>query len=264
MQVAPSNDVNTRQVMGRLQRYRDGLRPPPGSDIIGTVMAFTEHGFVLLALPKCASTTLEQALAPYASLVVDSPPARKHVGVSGFARTVAPVLAEQGHPPGSYEVVSMFRDPVEWLGSWWRYRTRLGETARNSTHALSFEEFARAYLAADPDAPTPNGRPAQFLTHQGRIGVDRIFAVERPEAWQSWFSAQVGAEVDYGRRNVSSASVTPELGERTRAELRAYFDPEYEIASRLASTGEWAGARDTALEVPLRPHKARKERRLRS
>jgi hypothetical protein len=39
-------------------------------------MTFPDHGFVLLALPKTGSTTLERTLAPYASLVISSPPAR--------------------------------------------------------------------------------------------------------------------------------------------------------------------------------------------
>ncbi|QIK76684.1 hypothetical protein [Nocardioides piscis] len=216
------------------------------------MMAFTEHDFVLLAMPKCASTAIESALAPYASLVVDRPPSRKHLGCSGFTRRIAPDLAADGHPRDSYELVTMFRDPVEWLASWWRYRARLPEDVDNSTSDLSFDEFARLYVDGDPTAPTPRGRPAQFLTMDGVVEVDRIFAVDRPDAWLPWFSDRLGADVHVERRNVSRRRPTPDLSAAVRADLVDYFAPELAVHQRLAATGEWAGARGTPLDVPTR------------
>lgn len=220
------------------------------------MMAFPAHGFVLLAMPKCASTSIESALSPYASLVIDRPPSRKHLGCAGFTKRVAPDLAAQGHPRESYELVTMFRDPVAWLESWWRYRFRLDRASGNSTQDLGFEDYARRYVDGDPSAPTPRGRPGQFLTIDGRVEVDRVFAVERPDAWMHWFGARLGTDdLTFERRNVSER-VTPELSEATRAELVGYFAPEYAVRSRLAGTGEWSGARGTPLDVPPRPRKA--------
>lgn len=221
------------------------------------MMAFPAHRFVLLAMPKCASTSIESALAPYASLVIDRPPSRKHLGCSGFAKRVAPVLAADGHPRESYELVTMFRDPIAWLESWWRYRARLDDGSDNSTHDLTFERFARQYVDGDPSAPTPRGRPAQFLTVDGVVEVDRVFAVERPEAWVRWFSDRLGTEVSVERRNVSDARAAPELSDPMRADLVDYFAPEYAVQSRLLETGEWSGARGTPLAVPGRPRKAK-------
>ena len=80
--------------------------------------------FVLLALPKTASTALERTLAPYATEVVGSPPGQKHLPARGFVHTRTLDLAERGHPRESYELVTMFREPIAWLESWWRYRAR--------------------------------------------------------------------------------------------------------------------------------------------
>ena len=220
------------------------------------MMAFPAHGFVLLAMPKCASTSIESALSPYASLVIDQPPSRKHLGCAGFAKRVAPGLAAEGHPRESYELVTLFRDPIAWLESWWRYRFRLDEDSDNSTKELSFEHYARRYVDGDPTAPTPRGRPGQFLTIEDSVEVDRVFAVERPDVWMAWFSARLDAELSFERRNVSQR-VTPELSEATRAELVDYFAPEYAVQARLAGTGEWSEARGTPLEVPRRPPKAK-------
>ena len=208
-------------------------------------MTFLDRGFVLLALPKTASTSLEQTLSPYATEVVGGSPARKHMPARGFLLTMAPGLAEQGYPRESYELVTMFREPIAWLESWWRYRAR--DESRQSTAQMSFEDFARSYLANDDAAPTPNGRPARFLNARGVVAVDRIFSVERPDVWSAWFSERVGAPLEFERRNASAGGVHGELGEDTAAELRRHFTPEYDVWCRLEDTGQWSGARGTKL-----------------
>lgn len=201
--------------------------------------------FVLLALPKTASTTLERSLAPYATEVVGAPPAQKHLPARGFVHTRAHELAAQGHPRDSYELVTMFREPLAWLESWWRYRAR--DDSRRSTADMTFEEFAQRYLAGDDDAPVPRGRPAKFIRAQGGVAVDRIFAVDRPDVWEPWFSARVGAPLEFERRNASGAE-RGALSDATRSALVVHFAPEYAVWRRLQDTGEWAGARGTRLE----------------
>ena len=203
------------------------------------------HDFVLLALPKTASTSLERTLSPYATEVVGSPPARKHLPARGFVHTKAHELAEQGHPRESYELVAMFREPIAWLESWWRYRAR--DDARQSTADMSFDEFARHYLAGHDDAPVPKGRPAKFIRAQGAVAVDRLFSVERPDVWSAWFSQRIGVPLEFERRNASSAE-RGELGLATRRALEEHFAPEYGVWRRLADTGEWSGARGTRLD----------------
>lgn len=204
--------------------------------------------FVLLALPKTASTTLERALAPYATEVVSSPPGRKHLPARGFVHTKAHELAEQGHPRESYELVTMFREPIAWLESWWRYRGRVD--SRRSTADMTFDEFALHYLAGADDAPVPRGRPARFIHAEGTVAVDRVLSVDHPEVWTAWFAERVGAPLAFERRNASGAE-RGELRPATRGALVAHFAPEYEVWRRLEATGEWAGARGTALDSPL-------------
>lgn len=200
--------------------------------------------FVLLALPKTASTSLERTLSPYATEVVSAPPHRKHLPARGFVHTVAHELAGQGHPRESYELVTMFREPIEWLESWWRYRSR--DDSRQSTAEMSFEEFARRYLSGDDAAPVPKGRPARFIHAQGAVAVDRVFSVDRPEVWSAWFSERLGEPLEFERRNASDAE-RGELSPATREALEAHFVPEYDVWRRLAGTGEWSGARGTRL-----------------
>lgn len=216
--------------------------------MIGRVMTFLGLGagrdFVLLALPKTASTSLERTLSPYATEVVAAPPGQKHLPARGFVHTKAHDLAAQGHPRESYELVTMFREPIAWLESWWRYRAR--EDSRQSTADLTFDEFARLYLAGDGDAPVPKGRPARFIHAQGAVAVDRVLSVERPDVWAAWFGERLGVPLKFERRNASTAE-RGDLGEVTRAALVAHFAPEYDVWRRLEATGQWSGARGTVL-----------------
>jgi hypothetical protein len=213
------------------------------------VMTFLSRGpgrdFVLLALPKTASTTLERTLAPYATESISSPPGQKHLPARGFVHTKAHALAEAGHPRESYELVTMFREPIAWLESWWRYRAR--EDSRRSTADMSFEDFALHYLAGDDDAPIPKGRPARFIHAQGAVAVDRVFSVDRPDVWEAWFSERVGVPLQFERRNTSGAE-RGELTFATREALAAHLAPEYDVWRRLDGTGEWSGARGTRLQ----------------
>jgi hypothetical protein len=220
------------------------------------VMAFPDHGFVLLALPKTGSTTLERTLAPYASLVISRPPGMKHVGARGFERQLVPRLASEGHRRESYEIVTMFRDPISWLESWWRYRAREGMDERRphkSTAEISFEDFARSFIAKDGLAPTPKGRPARFITIDGVVGVDRILALDRPDVWQRYFGERLGRPLTFEHRNVSTTPLRGELSDSTRAALREHLAPEYVVWDRLAGEGEWTRARGTPLAIGAPP-----------
>jgi hypothetical protein len=112
---------------------------------------------------------------------------------------------------------------------------------------MTFDDFARHYLAGDDDAPVPNGRPAKYIHAQGAVAVDRVFSVERPDVWSAWFSERVGAPLEFERRNASSAE-RGQLDPATRRALEDHFAPEYDVWRRLADTGEWAGARGTRLD----------------
>jgi hypothetical protein len=110
------------------------------------------RGFVFLAMTKTGSTAIESAFGPYAQIVQKNSPQLKHTRYARFERFLAPFLAASGWPRESYEVVCAFREPIDWLHSWWRYRSREAiadpshRAHKNYTGNVSFEEFARAYI----------------------------------------------------------------------------------------------------------------------
>ncbi len=200
------------------------------------------HGFVVLSLPKSASTSLDAALAPYHEVVPGKAP-EKHQNLVKFHLHTVPKIERLGFTREQYEVVCLFREPVAWLESWWRYRKRPTSEMRRAdrwTGDVPFEEFVRRFLT-DKDATGIKGRPARFLAGDPSrdIRIDRVFAVDRPDVWTAWFTAKVGAPVRVPRRNRAEAEPAPALPDDLLARLRDWFAPEYDVVDHLAATGEW-------------------------
>jgi len=206
------------------------------------------HGFVLLSMPKCASTSLVRSLQGHAELVLRVNPRLKHMNCRSFHTLMVPVLRSAGYEREDYEVVSLFREPTAWIESWWRYRQRPSLAKVDPakyTGDVSFEEFVGKYVDGDPGPGTLRGRPARFvaLSDDLDLGVDRLFALEQPQVWQTWIGAKVGGGIDVSTDNRSTVRPEPQLSRTMRARLDEFFAPEYAIYEQLRATGEWAPPR---------------------
>lgn len=221
------------------------------------MIALPAHGFVMLSMPKCASTSLEEMLSPKSEIIVKNNPLLKHLNCRQFHTKIVPLLRMAGYSRRDYEVVSLFREPITWLGSWWRYRSRPGlrvEGLESDRYAgaLSFEEFTARYLDGDPSASVIRGRPARFVAGGPRpkVRMNRLFALEQPEVWRGWIQDRLGAELDVSTVNRSRVRDEPTLSAHMRARLEEHFAPEYEIYEHLRATGQWCPPRGYAPAEP--------------
>ena len=171
-----------------------------------------EHAFVFFCTPKCASNSVEAMLKPYARLqLLGSPPVR-HTNVRTFDAYIRPYL-ESVAPKTEFTRVAIVRDPVDWLYSWYRFRSRAelrGGASENSTAGVSFEEFVDSYLDAESrPAYADVGSQAEFLaTESGEIGVDRLFAFDELDELLSFFSARIGKPLSLTALNVSPSKAS--------------------------------------------------------
>lgn len=198
------------------------------------------RGFVFLAMPKTASTSIEEAFSSYAAMTLEGIPRFKHTQYAGFRKFLQPFLASKGFPRESYEVVCAFREPFDWLSSWWRYRSReqLADPSyskhSNYTGHVSFEQFVLAYMNGDEQyarVQRPSGvkRQSGFVrANSGEVGVDRIFRYERLELLVEFLSEKVGKEIELGTSNVSPER-EPSLSSEVKGELLTFLEPEYRI-----------------------------------
>jgi hypothetical protein len=191
-------------------------------------------GFVFLAVTKTGSTAIESAFGPYSQVVLQRGPTFKHTRYAQFQRFLQPFLAAKGFPRDSYEVVCVAREPIDWLSSWWRYRSRealadrSNRAYRNYTGHLSFEQFAKMYMTGDNQVARI-GRPSEIIRPRpGQVKVDRVFCYDRLDLLIDFLCEKVGEEVEVAARNVSPER-SFSLSEECEHELRTFFEPEYRI-----------------------------------
>lgn len=199
-----------------------------------TMLVFWKQRLVILSTPKTGSTAIETALEQVSSLCVNRPPELKHTPAYRFQRFLAPYLQNSagGQP---FTVVALMREPVDWLGSWYRYRQRpeLDGNAR-STRGLSFAEFAEAYMARPrPDVADVGGQ-AKFLSGPdgAELGVDRLFRYEGIDRFLAFLEERLDFAIELPRLNVSPPGMLDLPGD-TAARLRAHLAPEYRLYDRL-------------------------------
>ena len=195
------------------------------------MLVFWKERLVYLATPKTGSTAIEAALEPLASVVIQRPPVLKHTNVRRYWQSFAPFL-ERAAGEG-FMVVALMRDPIDWLGSWYRYRQRDGMARpQNSTRGISFDEFVTAYLSPDRPPFADVGRQGAFLAPEGTRGADRIFCYERIGTFVDFLEDRLNCQVILPRLNVSPPG-TVALSAKTEARLRQALAADFALHAAL-------------------------------
>lgn len=185
------------------------------------MLAVPKHGFVVLAVPKSGSTALEAAFAKHAQLVTSGPPSLKHVTAQDFEQHFTPLLRAHGYDRSDYEVTALVREPVSWLSSWWRYRSRPG-IAGKPTYVgdLGFDEFVGRVVAGEirlrPQADYVSGP-------DGRLAVDRLWRYDDLEHAFAWMRAKVGKK----KVRLKPRNVSPDREHEVSASTRDLIEQAY-------------------------------------
>ncbi len=191
------------------------------------MMIFWKARLVILAIPKTGSEALEAALAPHADMAIRFPPFYRHMNVAWYEKSLKKLFRPEDK--ARLELLAVVREPVDWLGSWYRYRTRpdLADSPR-STRGRSFAEFVTGWLDEAPPPFARVGRQSRFCAaRDGGCGIDHLFAYEAPEALHAFVEDRTGLRVATERINVSppgDVTLPPTLGDRLRREAAAEFE----------------------------------------
>ena len=193
------------------------------------MMVLWHERLAFLAVPKTGTSAIEAALAPHAAMAFVRPPHVKHMTNRRFHRFIKPYLDKVGL--ADVETLAVVREPVDWLGSWFRYRSRdeIAGTSK-STRGLSFDQFVEAYLSEGDRADFAEvGSQAKFLAQDEKIiPVNHLFRFENLGALVSFLSARTGKELALPAVNVSpraELSLAPSL----RAELERRYAADFAL-----------------------------------
>lgn len=167
------------------------------------MLVFAKEKLVFLALPKTGTTALEAALEPMAAMVMRNAPNLKHTPGFRYEKYLKTYLGKCGLT--NLQTTCVIRHPVDWLGSWYRYRSRPAKDgATNSTKDMTFDAFVAEYASDTPADWARVGHPPRFIrNNDGQIMVDHLFQYEQMDLLVAFLQDRLGKIIDLPTRNVS-------------------------------------------------------------
>lgn len=195
------------------------------------MLVFWEHRLVFLATPKTGSTAIESALESLASIAVTRPPVLKHTTVHRYRRFLGPYL--KAASTDEFETVALMREPRDWLGSWYRYRSREGVEPAKSTRDMSFEDFVTAYASETPPPFADIGNQERFLRPRNGEGIDHLFRYEEIDRLIAFLESRLNHRIVLPRLNISPSGTT-DLSPAGEALLRQACAADYAIYDSLS------------------------------
>ncbi len=192
------------------------------------MLVFWKEKLVLLSVPKTGTTAIESALSDKAAIIVSDPPELKHAPVYRYNRFFRPMFEKACK--AEMETFAMMREPISWLGSWYKYRQRPFLNGNpKSTAGLSFDEFVLAYMKGDKPPFANVGSQVRFLEPRPNgTKVDHLFRYENETGWLGFLEERLGRKIELERLN-SSKGAAPELSAKVEERFRRKMHEEIDL-----------------------------------
>ncbi|WP_111735770.1 gamma-glutamyl kinase [Roseovarius amoyensis] len=202
------------------------------------MLVFSKEKLVFLSVPKTGTTAWQAALESHASLILRDPPELKHAPVFRYNRFFRPML-ERFLGEG-LTVLAVMREPIDWLGSWYRYRQRPALAGQpTGTHEISFDDFVLAFMRGKRPAFANVGSQAKFLEPQRNgTAVTHLFRYEDQDGLRDFLQARLGVRVTTERLNVSPGA-RPALSNEVAERLRRKCAEEFTLYDSIGEQGTY-------------------------
>ncbi|WP_296763126.1 gamma-glutamyl kinase [Sediminimonas sp.] len=192
------------------------------------MLVFWKQRLVFLSVPKTGTTAYEAALAPVASMAILEPPGLKHAPLYRYNRFFRPMF-EKACETDDMETLAVVREPISWLGSWYRYRRRPFMRGQpNATFDISFEQFVEGYMQGQQPGFANVGSQAKFLAPRPNgTRVNYLFRYEDQPALIAFLQERLDTRIDLPRLNVSpemDLHLSPQVEARLRRKCAAEFE----------------------------------------
>ncbi|SDE59363.1 sulfotransferase family 2 domain-containing protein [Ruegeria marina] len=209
--------------------------------------------FIFVANTKTASTSIEAALMRYSDIVRAGDPRRKHTSLYEGIRTYPVVFRNPHHRPESYFKFGVMRDPIEWIGSWYRYRS--GNKVESPLPAdMSFADF---WARADWNIRFGNGQKHlqrnMFTTPDGDLLADVIIPYHKVSEMFAEICTLLKIDDPLPRKNVSQRTDTGWIPQDLLEEMRTFYAEDYALYNRLDEVNAEGMARLRAGQGGFRP-----------
>ena len=193
-----------------------------------------EKRFIFVANTKTASTSIEHVLTPHAEIRRIGTPARKHTSLAKAMQSYAFMFDQPDHAPESYFKFGVMRDPIDWIGSWFRYRK--GNKVESPLPAdMSFADFwnLRDWNIERPNGGGKNLQRDMFCAPDGTLLADVVIPYHKLNDVFGEICQALNVEQPLQRRNVSIISEIDEVPDALRQDMRDFYAEDYDLFDRL-------------------------------
>lgn len=192
------------------------------------MLVFWKEKLVFMSVPKTGTTSYETALAPHAAMTILDPPELKHAPLYRYNRFFRPMFEKTCN--AELDTMAVMREPISWLGSWYRYRRRPYMAGKpNATLDVSFDTFVDAYCQGDPPSFARVGSQAKFLEPRPNgTSITHLFQYEDQPRLIKFLENRLQIKLELPQENVSPA-MDLTLSAPIEAKLRRKRAAEFEL-----------------------------------
>lgn len=148
-------------------------------------------------------------LQPYSDISLVGPSFFRHTNFRQYSNYIKPYLNEVAGTD-TLETICLVREPLSWLNSQYRFRSRFDIRKPNhprhssSTQGITFPEYLEAYMSEDPPTFARVGTQFDFVKNDlNEIGVTTIFPYENISDFVRYMSTKLSKKLTINYRNVS-------------------------------------------------------------
>jgi hypothetical protein len=197
------------------------------------VLISLTHKFIFVANVKTASTSIEKALRDYAEINLHRSEWGKHLSLGDIELRFARIF--ELVPRYEFRVVSVIREPLDWLGSLYRsHKSVRFENTPLDTSQMSFYDFIQVWRAGNWDQCRPQA--TGFRNFKGNFDVD--FLIRYDHLNEDFISACdfLGFSADPLSIENASIDLGPlgDLPEPVLDDLRSCYNVDFDILARLS------------------------------
>ncbi|MFT5112949.1 MAG: hypothetical protein ACI8P9_002277 [Parasphingorhabdus sp.] len=208
----------------------------------------TRHGLAFLCMPKCASSSIEIAIRKFCNINISGPPELKHINAQVYYVSILSTHKKL-MPAVNLESMCLMRNPMDWIESWYRYRSRdelkdpKHQFHKNYTGKISFQEFVKEYITDGNRKPFARlSKQCNFITlRNGQIGLDHIMTLDRMDQVTNFLSEKFSQNIEIPRINVSP-KLAGTLDSKTEEDLRQYLVEDIAIYEFITEHGKFSKA----------------------
>ena len=194
--------------------------------------------FIFVANTKTASTSIEDALVPYAEIMCAGTSERKHISLPNAFSEYQFLFGQPNYAMDRFFKFGVMRDPLDWIGSWYRYRK--GNQVQSPLPAeMDFEAFW-----ANKDWNIQRGDGAKhlqrdmFIGAKGHLWADVIIPYHKLSELFGEICTLLHVPAPLPRKNVSVLSDTGIIPPALQEEMREFYAADYALWDQLDTINE--------------------------